>query len=59
VELVEPLGSETIFHLTTGAHAFVSRVGPAERLEPGQTVQVTFDPAQFRFFDAVTERAIA
>ena len=58
VELVEPLGSETIFHLTTGSHAFVSRVGPAERMEPGQTVQVTFDPAKFRFFDAVTERAI-
>jgi multiple sugar transport system ATP-binding protein len=59
VELVEPLGAETLFHLTTGAHAMVARLGAAERIAPGQKVRAAFASAGFHFFDATTERAIA
>jgi multiple sugar transport system ATP-binding protein len=59
VELVEPLGAETLFHLTTGAHAMVARLGAAERIAPGQKVRAAFAAARFHFFDPTTEQAIA
>jgi multiple sugar transport system ATP-binding protein len=59
VELVEPLGAETLFHLTTGAHAMVARLGAAERNAPGQKVRAAFALAGFHFFDSTTEQAIA
>ena len=59
VELVEPLGAETLFHLTTGAHSLVARLGAADRMAPGQKVRAAFTPAGFHFFDPTTEQAIA
>ena len=59
VELVEPLGAETLFHLTTGAHTLVARLGAAERIAPGRKVRATFTPSGFHFFDPTTEQAIA
>jgi len=59
VELVEPLGAETLFHLTTGAHTLVARLGPADRMAPGQKVRAIFTSAGFHFFDPTTEQAIA
>ena len=59
VELVEPLGSETLFHLTTGAHPFIARLGAAERMERGQKTCVVFNLAKSRFFDPTTGLAIA
>ena len=59
VELVEPLGAETLFHLKTGAHAAVARLGAAVRIAPGQKVRAAFTSAGFHFFDPATERAIA
>jgi multiple sugar transport system ATP-binding protein len=58
VELVEPLGAETLCHLTTGAHAMVARLGGAERIAPGHKVRAAFNSAGFHFFDPTTERAI-
>ena len=59
VELVEPLGAETLFHLTTGTHTLVARLGAAERMAPGRKVRAAFTAAGFHFFDPTTERAIA
>ena len=59
VELVEPLGAETLFHLTTGAHSLVARLGADERVAPGQKVRATFTSAGFHFFDPATEQVIA
>src|SRR5437870_3713624 len=59
VELVEPLGAETLFHLTTGTHTLVARLGAAERIAPGQKVCAAFNSAGFHFFDPATGRAIA
>src|SRR5256885_2026827 len=56
VELVEPLGAETLFHLTTGAHTLVARLGAAERMAPGQKVLAAFTPAGFHFFDPTPEQ---
>jgi multiple sugar transport system ATP-binding protein len=58
VELVEPLGAETLFHLTTGAHPLVARLGAAERMAPGGKVRATFAPSRYHFFDPTTEQAI-
>ena len=58
-ELVEPLGAETLFHLTTGTHTLVARLGAAERIAPGRKVRATFTPSGFHFFDPTTEQVIA
>ena len=59
VEVSEPMGSETLLYLDTGATAFVARVSPTDRFEAGQKVQVTFDLARAHLFDPKTEQAIA
>jgi multiple sugar transport system ATP-binding protein len=59
VEVSEPMGSETLLYLDTGATAFVARVNPTDRFEAGQRVQVTFDLTHAHFFNPATEKAIA
>jgi multiple sugar transport system ATP-binding protein len=59
VDFVEPLGSETHVHLSSGAQTFVARLPPSSRPRPGQEVSVHFDMSQARFFDALTDVAIA
>jgi multiple sugar transport system ATP-binding protein len=55
VEVSEPMGSETLLYLDTGATSFVARVNPTDRFDAGQKVQVTFDLAHAHLFDPVTE----
>jgi multiple sugar transport system ATP-binding protein len=59
VEVSEPMGSETLLYLDTGATSFVARVNPTDRFEAGQRVQVTFDLTHAHLFDPVTELALA
>jgi multiple sugar transport system ATP-binding protein len=59
VEVSEPMGSETLLYLDTGATSFIARVNPTDRFESGQSVQVTFDLAHAHLFDAETETALA
>ena len=59
VELVEPLGSETLCHLNTGSHSFVARLGAAERMALNQKVSVSFNLSKCHWFDPATSRAIA
>ncbi len=59
VEVSEPMGSETLLYLDTGATSFVARVNPTDRFEAGQKVQVTFDLTHAHLFDPVTEHVLA
>jgi multiple sugar transport system ATP-binding protein len=59
VEVSEPMGSETLLYLDTGATSFIARVNPTDRFQTGQTVQVAFDLSNAHLFDASTEEALA
>ena len=58
VEVSEPMGSETLLYLDTGATSFIARVNPTDRFDAGQAVQVTFDLSHAHIFDAATELAL-
>jgi multiple sugar transport system ATP-binding protein len=58
VEVSEPMGSETLLYLDTGATSFIARVNPTDRFDAGQKVQVTFDLAHAHIFDAATQLAL-
>ncbi|MGA2692633.1 MAG: ABC transporter ATP-binding protein [Opitutaceae bacterium] len=58
VEVSEPMGSETLLYLDTGATSFVARVNPTDRFHAGQRVQVTFDLTHAHLFDAATEAVL-
>jgi multiple sugar transport system ATP-binding protein len=58
VEVSEPMGSETLLYLDTGATAFIARVSPTDRFDAGQKVQVTFDLTHAHLFDVATEQAL-
>jgi len=59
VEVSEPMGSETLLYLNSGATAFVARVGPTDRFAAGQRMQVAFDLVNAHLFDAKTEQVLA
>ena len=58
VELVEPLGAETFFHLTTGIHPFIARLRAAERVAPNRSVSAVFNLSRCHFFDPATGTAV-
>ena len=58
VELIEPLGAETHFHLKTGQHGFICRMPAAEPGKPGQKMFVVFDLTKCHFFDPTTELSL-
>ncbi len=59
VELVEPLGAEVYLHLKAGPHAVIARVGPHDRPEVNQDIDLVFDMGKAHFFDNDSETAIA
>ena len=62
VEMVEPLGTETVVHLTSpdpGNHAFTLLTGrEAIRLKRGQGLKVTLDLNKMHVFEKDTEKTI-
>jgi multiple sugar transport system ATP-binding protein len=58
VEVSEPMGSETLLYLDTGATSFIARVSPTDRFDSGQRIQVTFDLGNAHLFDPTTELAL-
>jgi multiple sugar transport system ATP-binding protein len=58
VEVSEPMGSETLLYLDTGATSFIARVNPTDRFEAGEKVKVVFDLSNAHLFDAATELAL-
>ena len=59
VELLEPLGAETLLHARLGKHPLVARAAGAPALRPGVTVPLTIVPDAVRAFDPETGRAVA
>jgi len=58
IEVVEPMGAETHFYMSTGLHSFVVRVQTRQRMSPGDKIDVAFNMHQCHFFDAATETVI-
>jgi multiple sugar transport system ATP-binding protein len=51
VEYVEPMGAETLLHLSSGASTFVVRTHPATAGRAGQPLDVVFDLDRAHLFD--------
>ena len=58
VALVEPLGGETLVHLTSGAGAVRLRHEGGARLGIGQRVRVGFEPSAAHLFDAAGQTVV-
>jgi multiple sugar transport system ATP-binding protein len=59
VQVVEPLGSDTLIHFALGSSTLTARVAPEMRPSPGETLSIGVDPSRIHLFDAATERALA
>ncbi|HEX8601336.1 MAG TPA: sn-glycerol-3-phosphate ABC transporter ATP-binding protein UgpC [Pseudoduganella sp.] len=58
VDVVEPLGAETIVSLRVGGGSVVARLGGHARLVPEQALTLYLDTARLHVFDAITEANI-
>ncbi len=59
IDLVEPLGSETLLHLRApGGESIVAKVEPTARLRAGENVEVVVEVDHIHAFDAQTEQAL-
>lgn len=58
VEVVEPMGAEVYLHLKIGTYSLIARVGPHNRPEVSQDIDLVFDMGKAHFFDAETKGAI-
>ncbi|HEY1793667.1 MAG TPA: sn-glycerol-3-phosphate ABC transporter ATP-binding protein UgpC [Opitutaceae bacterium] len=58
VEVSEPMGSETLLYLDTGATSLIAKVGPTDRFEAGQRIQVVLDLAHAHLFDPASEKTL-
>lgn len=59
VEVIEPMGAEVFLYLATGKNNFVARVGPHDKPEVGQELDLVLDMSKVHFFDNSTELTIA
>jgi len=59
VDVVEPMGSESLLYLRTGTHEFIARVRPNFRYATGQSVRLALDLAKVQLFDTNTGKRIA
>jgi multiple sugar transport system ATP-binding protein len=58
VQVVEPLGADTLVHFQLGEATVTARMPPEVRPAPGEEIAVSVDPARLFLFDAETERAV-
>ncbi|MBD9448585.1 MULTISPECIES: sn-glycerol-3-phosphate ABC transporter ATP-binding protein UgpC [unclassified Rhizobium] len=58
VQVVEPLGSDTLVHFSMGDATLTARMPPEVRPTVGETLTVGIDPTKIHLFDAASERAI-
>jgi multiple sugar transport system ATP-binding protein len=58
VQVVEPLGSDTLVHFTIGGDVLTARMAPEARPEPGAEIRIGVDPTKIHLFDAASERVI-
>jgi multiple sugar transport system ATP-binding protein len=59
VNLVEPLGSETLVHmLAPGGEMIVARIEPSADVRAGDRIELLVDPSRIYAFDPETEQAL-
>ncbi|QTA38111.1 sn-glycerol-3-phosphate ABC transporter ATP-binding protein UgpC [Thermosipho ferrireducens] len=58
VDVVEPLGSETILHLMVGEDKIIAVVDPKTEAKEEQTMDIVFDMNTMHIFDKETEKSI-
>ena len=58
VDLVEPLGADTLVTARVAAHPIVARLPGETVVEPGDTLTLGIDPARAHLFDAATGRRL-
>jgi multiple sugar transport system ATP-binding protein len=58
VEVIEPLGSETLIHAEVGDGKFVATVLPETGAKPDMKMDLVFDLKKMRLFDPNTEEAL-
>ncbi len=58
VQVVEPLGSDTLIHFSAGSATLTARVPPQTRPQPGETIAIGIDPTRLHLFDPASERAL-
>jgi multiple sugar transport system ATP-binding protein len=59
IDLIEPLGNETLVHATAGSHALTARSLDRVLPEVGATVRLAIEPAKLHWFDQPTGDRIA
>jgi multiple sugar transport system ATP-binding protein len=58
IDLVEPVGHESIVYATAGSEKLVAIFDPHEAPRAGETVGLSVDPGRVHLFDAETETAL-
>jgi multiple sugar transport system ATP-binding protein len=58
VEVVEPMGNETVVYVTTGRTPIVARLITREEIEPGSDLRLFVDMRRVHFFDPEDEATI-
>ena len=58
VQVVEPLGSDTLVHFNIGSDMLTARMPPDSRPMVGETIRVGVDPSRVHVFDAESQRVI-
>lgn len=58
VDLIEPLGSETLVHAVVGNQPVTARVSPESELRRGYVTELVVDTRHLHLFDRETQRAI-
>ncbi len=59
VQVVEPLGSDTLVHFQLGGDVLTARMPPDVRTHAGEEIRIGVDPSKVHLFDTATQRAIA
>ena len=58
VDVVEPLGNETLLNFRAGGAPMVARVDPALRVKAHENIRVAVDPGRVHYFDGQSGAAI-
>ncbi|WP_296078544.1 sn-glycerol-3-phosphate ABC transporter ATP-binding protein UgpC [uncultured Agrobacterium sp.] len=58
VQVVEPLGSDTLVHFNIGSDMLTARMAPDARPTVGETIRIGIDPSRIHVFDAESQRVI-
>ncbi len=58
VDILEPLGNQTILHAKVGEDLVVASIDPKTEAEVGQKIDLVFDMSMMRAFDVETQQAI-